>query len=154
MNAALPKRTKTIPAATPRQPTFLVPVIKLRQPDGSLLVKAGRPEIVNDEVGVSEFHKETGISKRHIATLCEQGLIQHRRLTPKKDSKILIPRSEISRFRNLDDEASEQSPKMPTAALSATLPCLAGRKSLLPHRGVRRLESGARSNPQKSTRKS
>ena len=86
------------------EPIFRVPLIKLRQPDGSLLVKAGRPEIVDDEVSVSEFHKETGVSKRHIATLCEQGFIQHRRLTPKKDSKIMIPRTEIDRFLNLHGE--------------------------------------------------
>jgi len=83
------------------EPMFHIPVIKLRQPDGSLLVKAGKPEIQEPEVSVAIFHKETGVSKRHIATLCEQGMIQHRRLTPKKDSKILIPRSEIARFKNL-----------------------------------------------------
>ncbi len=85
-------------------PSFTVPVIKLRQPDGSLLVKVGKPELVDPEVSVTVFSKQTGISKRHIATLCEQGLIQHRRLTPKKDSKILIPRTEMDRYRRLSDE--------------------------------------------------
>ena len=98
-------KTKTIPKDQVElpfaEPMFRVPIIKLRQADGSLLVKAGKPELVEPEVSVSIFHKETGISKRHIATLCEQGLIQHRRLTPKKDSKILIPRSEIDRFKDL-----------------------------------------------------
>jgi hypothetical protein len=107
MNATSPGRRKLSPAASPVEPAFSVPVIKMRQPDGSLLVKAGRPEMVADEVSVSTFHKETGVSKRHIATLCEQGLIQHRRLTPKKDSKIMIPRSEIERFHHLDGEASD-----------------------------------------------
>lgn len=87
-----------------QEPTFTVPVIKLRQADGSLLVKAGRPEVVEAEVSVAQFHRETGVSKRHIATLCEQGFIKHRRLTPKKDSKILIPRSEVDRFRSLEGE--------------------------------------------------
>jgi len=86
------------------EPMFRVPVLKFRQPDGSILVKAGRPEVVEEEVSVSVFHKETGVSKRYIAELCEQGHIQHRRLTPKKDSKILIPRSEIDRYRNLHGE--------------------------------------------------
>jgi hypothetical protein len=93
-------------------PPVHVPVIKIRQPDGSLMVKAGRPEIVESEVGVTIFHQETGISKRHIATLCEQGAIQHRRLTPKKDSKILIPRTEIDRFRGLGYVAAT-APKSP-----------------------------------------
>ena len=94
------KKTK-ISATTPPELSFRVPVLKLRQPDGSLLVKAGRPEIVPDEVSVAIFSKETGVSKRYIAELCEQGYIQHRRLTPKKDSKILIPRPELDRYRNL-----------------------------------------------------
>ena len=86
------------------EPMFRIPVIKLRQSDGSLLIKAGRPEIMEPEVSVAVFNKETGVSKRYIAELCEQGLIKHRRLTPKKDSKILIPRSEIDRYRNLQGE--------------------------------------------------
>lgn len=103
------------------EPTICVQVIKVRQPDGSLLFKAGRPEIVEPEVSVSVFHKETGVSKRHIATLCGQGLIQHRRLTPKKDSKILIPRSEIDRYRKIDSDAGMPSDDFihPTIAGSA-----------------------------------
>lgn len=91
----------------PKSLQFSVPAIKVRQPDGSLLVKSGRPEVVADEVTIAEFHQETRVSKRYIAELCEQGHIQHRRLSPKKDSKILIPRSEIDRFLNLP--ASERS---------------------------------------------
>ena len=86
------------------EPMFHVPVIKLRQPDGSLLIKAGKPEIVDPEISVTDFHRASGISRRHIATLCEQGFIKHRRLTPKKDSKILIPRSELDRFKKLEGE--------------------------------------------------
>jgi hypothetical protein len=82
------------------EPEFRVGVIKLRQPDGSLLVMAGQPQ-----VSIAQFAKETGISNRHIATLCEQGLIEHRRLTPKNGSKILIPHSEVDRFLALDDES-------------------------------------------------
>lgn len=83
---------------------FSVPVVKLPQPDGSLLIRAGKPQVCDPEVSVSAFSRETGISIRHIATLCEQGLIQHRRLTPKAKSKILIPRSEIQRFGHLEGE--------------------------------------------------
>jgi len=86
------------------EPTFRVPVIKLRQPDGSIMVKAGRLELCEAEMSVTQFGKETGISKRHICRLCEQGLIKHRRLTPKTDSKILIPRSELERFKKLEGE--------------------------------------------------
>jgi hypothetical protein len=95
-------------------PSFSVPVIKMRQPDGSIIVRAGRPEMVDSEVSIAVFNKETGVSRRYIAQLCEQGLIQHRRLTPKKDSKILIPRSEIARFLKLSDD----DPKMPQDVLA------------------------------------
>jgi len=120
----------------PLAPMVCVPVIKVQQPDGSLLFKAGRPEIVEDEVSVSAFHKETGVSKRHIATLCEQGLIQHRRLTPKKDSKILIPRSEIARFRNLHDDPGLPAdgftrPDIAGSASDASYPGAALRESRL-----------------------
>ena len=101
MKNAAPKNQVEMPFV---EPMFHVPVIKMRQPDGSLLIKAGKPEIVDQEVSITEFHKETGISRRHIATLCEQGFIKHRRLTPKKDSKILIPRSELARFKQLEGE--------------------------------------------------
>ena len=86
------------------EPLFHVPVIKLRQPDGSLLVRAGQPQIVEPEVSVFQFHKTTGISIRYISQLCEQGFLVHRRLSPKRKSKILIPRSEICRFQNLRGE--------------------------------------------------
>lgn len=86
------------------EPTFYVPVIKIPQGDGSLLVKAGKPQICEPEVSVLTFHKETGISIRHIETLCEQGLIKHRRLTPKKKSKMMIPRSELERYKALEGE--------------------------------------------------
>ena len=101
MKNAVPKNQVEMPFV---EPMFHVPVIKLRQPDGSILVKAGKPEVVSPEVSISEFHALTGISRRHIATLCEQGLITHRRLTPKRSSKILIPRSEADRFKRLEGE--------------------------------------------------
>lgn len=104
------------------EPTVHVPVIKVRQPDGSLLFTAGRPEITESEVSVSVFHKETGVSPRHIARLCDEGLIQHRRLTPKKNSKLVIPRSEIERFRKLDSD-----PGMPADGF--TRPTIAGNGS-------------------------
>jgi hypothetical protein len=84
---------------------FEAPAIKLRQPDGSLLVKSGRPQAVSHEVSITQFSKATAISRRHVLTLCEQGFIKHRRLTGKPHSKVLIPRAEIARFRSLRGES-------------------------------------------------
>ena len=43
-------------------PSFFVPVIKLPQPDGSLLIRAGKPQIVEAEVTVAQFNRQTGVS--------------------------------------------------------------------------------------------
>jgi hypothetical protein len=112
MKHVSPTDKKKTPAAMPPDPTFHVTVIKIRQPDGSLLVKPGRPEIVAPEVSVTDFSKATGVSSRHIESLCEQGFIPHRRLTPKNNSKILIPQDEISRFLHLGDECSSPSGRL------------------------------------------
>ena len=68
------------------------------------MIRAGKPEVVAPEVSIAQFSQAAGISKRHVATLCEQGMIKHRRLTPVPRSKILIPRTELSRFRKLEGE--------------------------------------------------
>lgn len=137
--------TKTMPAADIPPMTFRVAAIKVRQPDGSILVKAGRPEAVEAEITIAEFHRESRVSKRYIAELCEQGHIQHRRLTPKKDSKILIPRSELERYLNLAAEASDHPIKTPATAVSATLVRLEATKSFLPPREARQIDFTKRS---------
>ena len=101
MKNAVPKNQAEMPFV---EQSFFVPVIKLPQPNGSLLLIAGKPQLREPEVSVLTFHKETGISIRHIETLCEQGLIKHRRLTPKKKSKMMIPRSELERYKTLEGE--------------------------------------------------
>ena len=115
--------------ATFNLPAFFAPVVKIPQLDGSVLVKPGQIRAVLDEVSISEFSRQTGISTRHITTLCEQGHLQHRRLTPKFKSKILISRSEVERFRQISDEdiesasrfkpAGTKPPKMPQGVLAA-----------------------------------
>jgi excisionase family DNA binding protein len=93
------------PVAKPvAEPMFYIPVVKLRQPDGSLVVKAGRPEMCECEVTVPQFSKATGISYRYIQNLCEAGEITHRRLSARRGSRIRIPRTEIARFQRLEGE--------------------------------------------------
>lgn len=85
-------------------PAVHIPAIRIPQPDGSLLIRPGKPEIVDPHVSVAQFARETGISMRYIEQLCEQGHLVHRRLTPKTGSKILIPRSELERYKSLHGE--------------------------------------------------
>lgn len=83
---------------------FQIQVVKIPQPDGSLLIKPGRTLMVQPELTISQFSKKTGISIRHVSRLCDEGHLQHRRLTPKNKSKILIPISELARYKTLEGD--------------------------------------------------
>lgn len=83
---------------------FSIPIIKLPQPDGSILVKAGKPIVCAPFVSVAEFSKATTLSMRYIEQLCEEGRLKHRRLTDKPHSKILINRDELARYMALEGE--------------------------------------------------
>ncbi len=56
--------------------TVTVPTIKLMQPDGSVLVKVGKPVIADPEVSVSEAAELLGLSTRHIEYQCSVGLFE------------------------------------------------------------------------------
>jgi hypothetical protein len=83
---------------------FSIPAIKLPQPDGSLLVKPGKPQIIQGEVLTTQFAKATHMSVRNVNLLCHQGQIQHRRMSVLPRSRILIPREEIDRYLHLEGE--------------------------------------------------
>ncbi len=120
MTAAPTKKTAP-PAANPlASAEFFAPVIKLPQGDGSMLVKAGQPQMVSKEIGTTQFAKETGMSQRWVEQLCIGGFIKHRRMSPIPGSKILIPRSEVRRFMTLSDDAGMLS-KMPSGDLAGIL---------------------------------
>lgn len=75
-----------------------VPIVKVPQPDGSVLVKAGKPQILENEIGTAEFARMTGMSQSYVELLCNEGKLQWRRMTPKAKSKFLIPASEVTRY--------------------------------------------------------
>lgn len=88
------------------EPVIVIPAIKVAQPDGSILIRAGKPEVLNggDEITTGEFARSTGLSHRHVLTLIEQGKISARPLSPLKKSRKRIPRSEVKRFLQLESE--------------------------------------------------
>lgn len=88
------------------EPVIHVPTIKVAQPDGSILFKPGKPEVLKgeDEITAGEFARSTGLSHRHVLNLIEQGKITARPLSPLKNSHKRIPRSELKRFLQLDLE--------------------------------------------------
>lgn len=83
---------------------FHIPVIQMPQPDGSLVVRPGQPEVREREVTIAEFSRKSRISVRHLSRLCELGQIEHRHLTNKQRSKIMIPRSELVRYRKIEGD--------------------------------------------------
>lgn len=51
-----------------------IPSVQVRQPDGSLLIKAGKPQIVSQTISTREAAKLLGLSQRTIEHECSLGL--------------------------------------------------------------------------------
>jgi hypothetical protein len=54
-------------------PTMMIPAIKIPQPDGSVMIKAGRPIEVGGNISTLEASKILGISDRRVQYLCQIG---------------------------------------------------------------------------------
>lgn len=50
-----------------------IPTIRLPQADGSLLIKAGRPVVLAEDICTREAARILGLSQRHIETQCHLG---------------------------------------------------------------------------------
>ena len=61
---------------TVRAPTIVVPAISIRQPDGSILSRAGKPVIIADLFSASTAASLLGMSTRWIQYQCELGLFK------------------------------------------------------------------------------
>jgi excisionase family DNA binding protein len=72
------------------------PTITVRQPDGSLLVKAGKPQLVEPTISTAEAAALLGISQRNIQKQCEDGDFKTAVKPGKKTgSRWRIARSEV-----------------------------------------------------------
>jgi len=54
-------------------PQVFIPAVKVPQPDGSVLFKAGKPVIIGLEVGTKEAARILGMSRRGVETECSFG---------------------------------------------------------------------------------
>lgn len=54
-------------------PQVYVPAVKVVQLDGSILVKAGKPVVVEELIGTGEAARILGISQRWVETQCSEG---------------------------------------------------------------------------------
>ncbi len=77
-------------------PRVVIPTVTVRQVDGSILSKAGKPIILEDELGISEAARLLGMSCRWVQTQCELGNFKTAHKPGLKDrSQWRIARSEV-----------------------------------------------------------
>lgn len=55
-------------------PTVVIPVVKIPQADGSVLIRPGKPYIAPDDMGLTEAAKVLGLSPRYLEYQCSIGL--------------------------------------------------------------------------------
>jgi hypothetical protein len=92
------KSSDNVKQATATTPRFRTPSVRIPQPDGSVLIKAGKPILEAEEIRVPEFSRRTGLSRRYVQYLCEIGKIDCRRMSDLAKSWYLIPTSELDRY--------------------------------------------------------
>lgn len=80
------------------------PVV-IPQGNGRFLIEPGKPIVSTREaeIGTHEFARRSGLSQRHVNTLCIEGKIKARRKSPLKKSEYLIPETELARFLNITE---------------------------------------------------
>ncbi len=81
-----------------QEPVVSFPTVRIPQPDGSVLLRPGKPVVVGREITTREFAERTGISQEYAAQLCGEGIIRSRRKSPKKTSMFLIPLEEVEAY--------------------------------------------------------
>ena len=54
-------------------PEVIIPSVKVFQSDGSVLFKAGKPVIIEAQIGTAEAAKLLGMSRRWVIAECESG---------------------------------------------------------------------------------
>ena len=54
-------------------PEVIIPSVKVFQPDGSVLFKAGKPVVIGAQIGTAETARLMGMSRRWVIAECESG---------------------------------------------------------------------------------
>ncbi len=57
-------------------PEFFVPAVQTRQPDGSVIVRAGKPVAMGDDISTAEAAQILGLSQRCIEQQCTEGMFR------------------------------------------------------------------------------
>lgn len=96
------KATQDHPELPGFEPRVIIPTIMVPNGDGSFNVRAGKPQIVEEEIGCAEFARHTGYSHSWIMQLCQVGAIKATQRA--KGGKYFIPRSELVNFKHNPNE--------------------------------------------------
>ena len=103
-------KTNALPVP-PFDPVVYTPSIRTRQPDGSILVRAGVPGVLNgeDEVGTAEAARIIGCSRDYVGRLCDLGTfvegVDQRRIGCRGNYR--IKRAAVLKFAMLLRESPE-----------------------------------------------
>lgn len=89
-------------------PTLVTPWVRIPQPDGSYLLRPGKPIVEEEEIGTAEMAKILGVSQRRAETICDEMLqegIDWRRNPSKKGrGKYRIKRTSVLRLKGVPAE--------------------------------------------------
>jgi len=71
-------KTNGTPVLPGFEPVVYVPAVTTRQPDGSLIVRAGKPVVLGgeDEIGTAEAGRIMGCTGDWVAELCDRGVLK------------------------------------------------------------------------------
>jgi hypothetical protein len=99
---ANPQRPQTSAGLRPTDIHFTCPVVKIPQPNGDILVRAGSIKEIPSEISTTEFAKQVGCDPRTALRMIEEGIIKGaRRVSPRQNSPYRIPVTEIPRIKEL-----------------------------------------------------
>ena len=57
-------------------PSFFIPAVPVRQADGSVIVRAGKPIAMSDDIGTMEAARILGLSQRCVEQQCTEGMFR------------------------------------------------------------------------------
>lgn len=109
---ASPTAAPAVASATP-PPTIITSWVKIPQPDGSFILKPGRPVVASEEIGTAEAARILGLSRDHVARICDEGKlllegVDWRKLPPKpgtiRGGNYHIKRASIIRLAGLQQD--------------------------------------------------
>lgn len=56
-----------------KAPEIVIPFTKIPQPNGDILIRPGKPVVVEEMIGTSEAARLLGMSRRWVETECSEG---------------------------------------------------------------------------------